>query len=162
MEDSLVRVLGLKMLQGVRVVHERVVGVGSQDLPVVVVVSRDLKEVADVEVVTKSDRKGFAGLVVDPVEGRLAAEGIREVLATMGIHSLVVLKVHHASGWAQQMNDGYQQESRSGQWLVPEGHNSEADHRQVLYLEEVASKGLRAVQVVVSVAVGAARPLVEP
>jgi hypothetical protein len=116
MEDSLVRALGSKMLQEVRVVHERVVGAGSQDLPVVVVVvSRDPKEVVDVEVVTKSGRKGFAGLVVDPVEGRLAAEGIREVLARVGIHSLVVLKVHLAAGRVQQINDDYQPESRSEQ-----------------------------------------------
>lgn len=53
MEDILVLALGSKMLQEVRVVHERVVGAGTQDLPVVVVVvSRDLKGLADVEVVT--------------------------------------------------------------------------------------------------------------
>ena len=48
MEDSLVQALGSRMLQEVRVAHERVVVAGSHDLPVEVAVSMDPTEVADV------------------------------------------------------------------------------------------------------------------
>jgi hypothetical protein len=80
-------------------------------------------------VVRKSARKGFVDLVVDPAEGHLAVGDIPEVLATVGIRSLVVLKVHLAAGSARQMNGDYQRGSRSERWLIPEAHNSEVDHR---------------------------------
>jgi hypothetical protein len=140
-------------LQVVQVAHDPVVVAGIHSLAAVVPVRKVQTKKADVGVGTRFARKGSAVLEQVLAQERLAVEGIPAVVAAMeGTQSLVALEEHLVVGTTVD----YQQANHNVQWQAPVVPSFVDDRLQALY-PVVLSKDPRTGQLVVSVAVAAAR-----
>jgi hypothetical protein len=153
MVDRIVLAVGWLMLQVVQVAHDPVVVAGIHSLAAVVPVRKVLTKEADAGVGMRFARKGSAVLEQILAQERLAVEGNLAVVAAMeGTQSLVALKEHLVVGTTVD----YQQASRNVRWQVPVVPSFVDDRLQALY-PVVLSKDPKTEQLVVSVAVAAAR-----